>query len=59
MDRPSASVICQEIAEIQNYPTTTIAYEALTSQVSLYCSCPEQNTRIEHTVKMYCHLPPS
>ena len=58
MDRPNASVICQEIAEIQNCPTA-IAYEALTSQVSSYCSCIEQNTLIEHTVKMYCHLPPS
>ena len=34
MDRPSASGICQEIGEIQKCPTA-IAYEALTSQVSL------------------------
>ena len=45
IDRPSASGICQEIGEIQKCPTA-IAYEALTSQVSLV----QSNTLIEHTL---------
>ena len=35
MDRPNAGQVCRQIIEIQNCPTS-VAYEALTSQVS-YC----------------------